>query len=50
MFPEITNEQLMTIINNKLQLRMYNKTTINLFGTCIAEVEHRNNHKKVDIL
>ena len=49
MFPKITNEQLVATKNNNVQLRTYNKTTITQLGTCIVEVEHKNNKKKCTV-
>ena len=46
LFPKITSEQLVATINNNVQLRMYNKTTIAQLGTYVVEVEHKNNKKK----
>ena len=46
LFPKITYEQLAATKNSNVQLKMYNKTTITQLGTCIVEVEHKNNKKK----
>ena len=50
LFPKITNGQSQAMKNNNVQLKMYNKTTITQLGTCIVELEHKNNKKNLDFL
>ena len=46
LFPKITNEQLVGTKKKNILLKMYNKTTITQLGTCIVEIEYKNNKKK----
>ena len=50
LFPNITNEQLAATKNIKVQLWMYNQTTITQLGMCTLLVEHKNNKKKCRFL
>ena len=45
LFPRITNEQLVAMRNESIQLKTYNKRTITQLGTCTVEIEHNNKHK-----
>ena len=42
LFPRISNEQLAATEIKRIQLNMYNKTTITQLGTCTVEIEHKN--------
>ena len=43
LFPGVTSEQLSATKNRIVQLKTYNKTTITQLGTCMVEIEHKNN-------
>ena len=41
LFPDVTNEPLVTTVNKHIWLKTYNKTTITQLGTCKIIIEHK---------